>query len=87
MEIHRTPFPVNFERKKSSKPGHFFHSDISGPFQSPSYRGHRYFIRYKDDHSGFRFIFFLKDRQDIITTFQSLYRLVKNETGNRIQKL
>ena len=86
-KIHRTTFPMNTERKRACSPGQFFHSDISGPFQIPSFGGHRYFITFKDDHSSFRFIFFLKNRQDILASFKTLYHLVKCQTGVRISKL
>ena len=69
------------------KPGLFFHADISGPFQVQSYGGHYYFVTYKDDHSSYRFVFFLKDRKHILSTFQTLYKQAKKETGRSMIKL
>jgi hypothetical protein len=84
---HRTPFPVNADRKRMHKPGLFVHADISGPFQVQSYGGHYYFITYKDDHSSYRFVFFLKDKKNIMSTFQTLYKQAKKETGRSMIKL
>ena len=63
------------------KPGLFFHVDISGPFQVQSYSGHYYFITYKDDHNSYRFVFFLKDKKDILSTFRTIYKQAKKEIG------
>ena len=84
---HRTPFPINTERKRMHKPGLFFHADISGPFQVQSYGGHYYFITYKDDHNSYRFVFFLKDKKDILSTFRTIYKQAKKETGRSMVKL
>ena len=39
-------------------------------------------VTYKDDHSGYRFVFFLKDRKQILDTFKSMYKLAKHETSH-----
>ena len=85
--IHRTPFPINTDRKRMHKPGLFFHADISGPFQVQSYGGNYYFITFKDDHSSYRFTFFMKDKKAVLSTFQTLYKLTKKETGRSMVKL
>lgn len=84
---HRTVFSVNTERKRVPEPGLFFHCDISGPFQVQSHGGHSYFITFKDDHSSFRFVFFMADRTEVLTKFKILYKLAKKETGRSMSKL
>ena len=86
-KIHRTPFPVNTERKRVGFPGLFFHADVAGPFQVPSLGGHSYFMTFKDDHSSFRFVFLLSDRTTILSVFKNLYKLSKKETGRSMVKL
>ena len=84
---HRGSFPVHAERKRVSKPGLFFHCDISGPFQVLSHGGHSYFITFKDDHSSFRFVFFMTTRSEALSKFKILYKLAKKETGHSLSKL
>ena len=84
---HRAVFPINKERKRVSEPGSFFHCDISGPLQVQSHGGHSYFITFKDDHSSFRFVFFMVDRGEVLTKFKNLYKLAKKETGRSMSKL
>ena len=84
---HRGVFPVNSERKRVSAPGSFFHCDISGPFQVLSHGGHSYFMTFKDDHSSFRFVFFMVDRSEVFSKFKILYKLAKKETGHSMTKL
>jgi hypothetical protein len=84
---HRGAFPVNDERKRVSKPGLFFHCDISGAFQVLSQGGHSYFITFEDDHSSFRFVFFMVDRSEVLCKFKILYKLAKKETWHSMNKL
>jgi hypothetical protein len=69
------------------RPGLFFHVDISGLFQVQSYGGHYYFITYKDDHSNYRFAFFMKDKKAVFSMFQTFYKLTKKEAGRSMVKL
>ena len=84
---HRGPFPVHAERKRVSTPGLFFHCDISGPFQVLSHGGHSYFITFIDDHSSFRFVFFMTNRSEALSKFKILYKLAKKKTGHSLSKL
>ena len=84
---HRGAFPVHAERKRVSYPGKFFHSDIFGPFQVLSHGGHSYFITFKDDHSSFRFVFFMTHRSEALSKFKILYKLAKKETGHSMTTL
>jgi hypothetical protein len=84
---HRTSFPINTDMKRMHKHGLYFHANISGPFQVKSYGGHYYFITFKDDHSSYRFAFFMKDKKAVLSTFQTLYKLTKKETGRSMIKL
>ena len=84
---HRGAFPTHAKRKRVSTPGSFFHCDISGPFQVLSHGGHSYFITFKDDHSSFRFVFFMTNRSEALSKFKILYKLAKKETGHSMSKL
>ena len=83
---HRASFPVNDKRHHARLPGEFFHSDISGPLPVPSLGGHIYFVTFKDDHSGYRFLYLMKHKNEVYDNIWRLYTTVKYETGNRIRK-
>lgn len=84
---HHTPFPINTYMKRMHKLGLYFHADICSPFQVKSYGGHYYFITHKDDHSSYGFAFFMKDKNVVLSMFQTLYKLTKKETGRSIVTL
>ena len=69
---HRLPFLVNKERRRASLPGVFFHSDISGPIQVSILGGHRYFVTFKDDHSGYRIAFLMKKNNEVFACITPL---------------
>lgn len=75
-------FSHQSDRKRAFRPGMFFHTDVSGPLQVASKGRHRCFITYKDDHNGYRFVFFLKDCKQILNTFKSMC-----ETGHAMVRL
>ena len=83
---HRASFLVNDKRHHARLPGEFFHSDISGPLPVPSLGSHIYFVTFKDDHSGYRFLYLMKHKNEVYDSIWRLYTIVKYETGNRIQK-
>ena len=84
---HCGVFPMDAEGKRVLKPILFFHCDISGPFQVISHGGHSYFIMFTNDHSSFRFVFFMTDRSEVLYKFISLYKLAKKETCHSMTKL
>ena len=83
---HRASFPVNAKRHRAKLPGEFFHLDISGPLPVPSLGGHIYFVTFKDDHSGYRFLYLMKRKNEVYDNIQRLYQTMKYETGHRICK-
>lgn len=46
------------------KPGEVIHSDVCGPFCN-SLSNCRYFVLFKDDYSGFRYVYFMKERSEV----------------------
>lgn len=48
----------------------------------PSVQGARYFVSFKDDYSGYRVVFFIKNKGDTLECFKEFNRLLKNKFGN-----
>lgn len=73
------------QREKTKYPGEMIHSDVCGPMSIPSPSGSRYFVLFKDDCSGYRTVYFLKHKSDVLSKFKEYKTLVENQTGNRIK--
>jgi len=60
---HKEPFQKS-ERQKM-KPGELIHSDVA-IMPTPSVGGAKYFVIFKDDHSGYRVVYFMKHKNDTL---------------------
>lgn len=58
------------------------HSDIAGPFETRSLGGAKYFLTFIDDFSRKVFIYFLKEKSEVIDIFMEFK---VNQTGQRIK--
>ena len=47
----------------------------------------RYFVLFKDDFSGYRFVYCIKQKSDVLGHFKALCALVPQQTGNRVKML
>lgn len=79
---HRLPFPVSDSR--ATKLCELVHADLCGPFDVPSLGGAKYFLLLKNDYSGYREVYFLKNKSEVKKKFEIFLPLAKNITGNRI---
>jgi hypothetical protein len=57
---HKKSYPVNPAKVRSTLPGEFVHADVVGPMKVQSIGGARYFLLFKDDCTGYRYVYFLK---------------------------
>jgi transposase InsO family protein len=60
-KMHRLKFGT---RVRATKSGELIHADVCGPFCS-SFSNYRYFVLFKDDYSGYRFVYFLKAKSEV----------------------
>jgi hypothetical protein len=82
----RKPFSSNKQRR-STKPGEMVHADLSGKMQMKSLGGASYFLLLKDDATGFRHTFFLKNKSDAAANVISFLKLIKNQTSTNVKTL
>lgn len=82
---HRVPFAKGEHRKM--KIGELVHSDVCGPFSTPSVNGARYFVLFKDDYSSFKTVYFLRHKSDVLDRFKVFNELVKNKFGHYVKIL
>ena len=60
---HRQPFP--FGRHRAVRVGELIHSDVCGPMSTLSFSGYRYYVQFQDGYSGFRVIYFIKQKNKV----------------------
>lgn len=82
---HRISFTPSTSR--ASRPCDLIHSDLCGPFEQESIGGAKYFMLLKDDFSGFRFVYFLKHKNEVATVLKTFLASVQNMTGRNIKTL
>jgi hypothetical protein len=63
------------------------HSEVCGPFSSPSLRGFRYYVIFIDDPSHKTWIFFMKNKDEVLSKFVEFEALVENQTSKKIKAL
>ena len=61
------------------------HSDINGPMRTTSHGGAKYFVTFIDDFSRKTFVYFMKQKGEVLSKFKIFKALVENQTGLDIQ--
>lgn len=85
---HRLPFSRETSVSQY-QPGEKFHSDVCGPM-SVQTGGARYFVLFKDDASGYRYVSFIKHKSDVFDKFkdfEKLEKIVANKFGRPMKVL
>lgn len=85
-KLAKLPFK-KIETKKSITPGEVIHSDLCGPMETPSVGGAKYFLLFKDESSGFRSVYFLKNKSDTFDALKSFVIDTKNKFREEIKIL
>jgi len=81
---HKEPFQKS-ERQKM-KPGELIHSDVA-IMLTPSVNGAKYFVTFKDDHSGYRAVYFMEHKNDTLECFKEFHRTIETKYNRSIQIL
>ena len=81
-KMTRLPFPIG--RLRATTIGSLIHSDVCGPMEHPSPSGARYFVTFKDDHSGWCSVHFMKNKDEVPMFFLNFAASVKTQTGNNV---
>ena len=83
---HRLPFPSG-GRTRATGIGKLIHSDVEGPLRPVSASGARYFVLFKDDFSGFRAIYLMKQKSEVPDFFRQFAARLLRVTGHHIDTL
>ena len=73
-------------RERASEPGERIHSDVCGPFE-PSNTGYKYFVQFKDDFSRFRYVYFMKNKSEVVNYLKTVLSQIRTTTGNKVKEI
>jgi gag-polypeptide of LTR copia-type/GAG-pre-integrase domain len=79
--------PFNPSSSTSSSPLELIHSDLWGPSPIVSYKGYKYYVIFVDDFSRFTWIYFLKNKSDVVQAFTIFKAQVENLLNTTIKIL
>uniref|UniRef100_A0A2N9ISJ0 Integrase catalytic domain-containing protein n=1 Tax=Fagus sylvatica TaxID=28930 RepID=A0A2N9ISJ0_FAGSY len=71
----------------STQPLELIHSDVWGPAPVNSSNGYRYYLLFVDDYSRFSWLYLLKHKSDVLTTFTHFKNTIENQLSKKIKFL
>jgi hypothetical protein len=74
-------------RTRATQVGQLVHSDVCGPMHVTTPKGSRYFVLFTDDFSGYRTVYFLKQKSEVAEIFQEFTNHLRTETGRQVHTL
>lgn len=74
-------------RNRNFKPGEMIHTDVCGPVNIESPKGTRYFVLFKDECTGYRAAYFLRQKSETFDQFRKFESLIMRQTGNKLKVL
>lgn len=61
-----------------TQPGEIVYSDVCGPIEEPSVSGMKYFVLFKDGATSYRYVYFMKHKNEVFQYFLKYNAIVKN---------
>ena len=80
-----TAAPFKSSETTTKEPLELIHSDLCGPMRVSSVEGASYFLTFIDDYSRLGYVFFIRNKSDVVDTFVQFKNLVENQTGYKIK--
>lgn len=72
---------------RSKRKMQLIHSDVCGPMQNESVNGAKYFVTFIDDFSRCCKVYFMKQKNEVLSKFKEFEKTLSNECGQSITKL
>lgn len=82
---HRLPFKNSSNRRFALF--ELVHTDLIGPTKTSSYSGNHFAIVLVDDHSRYTWIYFLKEKSEVLSKFVEFTEAIEKEFGQLIKCL
>ncbi|GFQ83165.1 retrovirus-related pol polyprotein from transposon tnt 1-94 [Trichonephila clavata] len=72
--------------KETKKPGELINIDVCGPMQQQSLGGAKYYVRFKDDFTKYRRVFFMQSKNEVSKCLETFLNEAK-KTGHMIKEV
>ena len=82
----RESFPKRWENRAKDVL-EIIHSDVCGPMENVLIGGSRYFLTFTDDFSRNTFVYFLKNKSDVLKYFKEFVTMAEKQTGKCVKAL
>ena len=79
--------PFTKVHRLSKHPLDIIHTDLSGIIRIPNRQNYKYFLLLIDDHSRFTFIYLLRSKDEVSSTFARFKTMIELQVGRQIRKL
>lgn len=79
---HRHPFRSALP--KTDRLLYRVHSDVVGPFQTPTPSGNRYFVTFIDERSRFATVYLIRRKSDVLDRFKEYLSMSERLTGKQL---
>lgn len=70
---------------RPAEKGEFMHADLCGPMEEEGIEGFRYFLLIKDEATSFRYVYFLRSKDEVYDKFAAFIPLVNNTINSHIK--
>jgi transposase InsO family protein len=80
---HRSTYHLS--NNKSQEPFDLVHSDVWGPSPTISKSGYRWFVLFTDDCTRMTWLYLLKTKDEVSTSFRNFYNMVKTQFRRSIK--
>lgn len=79
---HRLPFQSSMPQ--ADRLLYCVHSDVVGPFQTPTPNGNQYFVTFIDEHSRYARVYLLKQKNEVFDVFCQYLSKAESHTGQKL---
>lgn len=86
-KLYRKPFLPVDPTRRSTRPMNLVHSDVIGPFQTPSHSGKRYIVVFTDDCTRWSEAYFITLKSEVPAMFKAFQAKISNMGYGPIRKL
>ena len=76
-KMHRLPFPKQ-SNSRAEIAHATIHTDLCGPMHVESAGGSRYVLTFTDDYSRYSFVYFLKQKSQVLSKFKEFVQYIEN---------
>lgn len=84
-KAHRLPFDRSLSR--CNTPLELIHSDLMGSTRTPSFAGYFSMVIFIDDFTRFTWIYFVKQKSEVLKKFMKFKETIECELGSTIRRL